>query len=115
MECVVCGKIAMDRSDEFCSTECKKESEHNLQKKVKTIASFVSVSGKYRADLIQVEDCDSCDLRSFNIEVKEGERMVSFHSIWRTEQDALKYFEEQNVLGVFQPDAMKTPMKLIHG
>ena len=27
MECVICGKIGMDRSDDFCSTECKMDSE----------------------------------------------------------------------------------------
>jgi len=36
MECVVCGKVAMDRSDEFCSTECKKES----QMKFKIVRNF---------------------------------------------------------------------------
>ena len=28
MECVLCKKFAMDRSDDFCSTECKMDSQH---------------------------------------------------------------------------------------
>ena len=36
MECVICGKIGMDRSDEFCSTECKVES----QQKCKIVRMF---------------------------------------------------------------------------
>lgn len=31
MECVLCGKIAMDRNDGFCSTECKKDSEQKYK------------------------------------------------------------------------------------
>ena len=35
MECVLCGKFAMDRSDDFCSTECKMDSQHIRYKTVR--------------------------------------------------------------------------------
>lgn len=28
MECVLCGKISLDRNDDFCSEECKMNSQH---------------------------------------------------------------------------------------
>ena len=35
MECVLCGKIGMDRDDDFCSTECKMDSQNNKYKIVR--------------------------------------------------------------------------------
>ena len=37
MECLLCGKVAMDRDDNFCSTECKVEAN---QMKYKIVRMF---------------------------------------------------------------------------
>lgn len=82
---------------------------------MKRVARFISRSGKHIAELIRVEDCDSCELLGFDITVSQNDKIVEKIALWRTQDSALEYFYEAESQGRFQPDGNKTPMRFYRG